>query len=169
VPELKTASIESITQKGVEVSLTKPYSLLVISAVAALLAVISVTLNTLWQPHWEWFSVLVLIFLGWACFKAHLQATAISRLAGALTHLVFKPCGTLVKTQTGQMWSLVINSVWWHAWGFTLVGTLQAPGSHSKLTCSFTVWRSKNTPQNYRWASICLSNQVRFSHNVKAA
>lgn|GEM_PF-1432863 len=169
MPGLKIALPELIMQKGIEVSLSKPSSILVISTATVLMAVISVVLNTLWQPLWGWFSLLALACLSGLFFKTYAQAKRISHSMGALTHLMFKPQQIFIKTQTGQVWPLIIKAVWWHAWGFTLIGKFQEPGSLSGLTYTLTVWRSKNTSQNYRWASICLLNQVSFPHALKAA
>jgi len=169
VPDMKATFPEFMVQKGIQVSLSSLISIQTLSAVVASLAVISVVLNTLWQPFGGWFSTLALVCLGGLVFKSYTQSKKINHLIGTLTYLSFEPRHTFVKTQTGQTWPIVLKSVWWHARGFTLIGKLQDPGSHTALTHTFTVWRSKNTALDYRWASICLSNQATFSHVVQAA
>ncbi len=169
MPELKAALPECTAQKKIEVSLSKPKSFQLISMLAILMAVSSVVLNTYWQPLWGWFSFLALAYLGWLFFVAYRQSQEIKRSVGVLTHLWFEPQHVFVKAQTGQKCQLIIKSVWWHEWGFTLIGKLQDPFSNILLTYTLTVWRSQNSSANFRWASICLSNQATFPHVVKAA
>lgn len=169
MPELKAVLPEFMAQKKIEVSLSKPKSIQVISLLVTLMAVSSVLLSAYWQPLWGWFLFLALAYLGWLFFTTYRQAKKTKLSVGVLTHLWFEPQHIFVKAQTGQMCRLIIKSVWWHAWGFTLIGKLQDPFSQNVLTHTLTVWRSQNTTQNYRWASICLSNQATFPHVVKAA
>lgn len=157
-----------MVKKTIEVNLSKPKSIQAISIVAILMAVSSVFLHTHWQPLWGWFSFMALAYLGWLFFVAYRQAKKIKHSMGVLTHLCFEPQHIFVKAQTGLKYQLIIKSIWWHAWGFTLIGKLQDPCSQYVLTDTLTVWRSKNTSQNYRLASICLSNQATFTHVIKA-
>jgi len=169
VPELKAVLPEFMALKKIEVSLSKPKSIQLISLLVTLMAVSSVVLNTYWQALSGWFSFLALAYLGWLFFITDRQAKKTKLSVGVLKHLWFEPQHIFVKAQTGQTCQLIIKSVWWHAWGVTLIGTLQDPYSQNVLTYTLTVWRSQNTAQNYRWASICLSNQATFPHVVKAA
>lgn len=169
MPELTAVLPECMAQKTIQICLTKPKSIQLISTVAVLMAVLSVVLNAYWQSLWGWSSFLALAYLGGLYFIHLRQARKIKHVVGVLSHLWFEPQHVFVKTQTGQKCLLIIKSVWWHAWGFTLVGKLQDPYTQNALPYSLTVWRGKNTSQNYRWASICLLNQATFSPVVKAA
>jgi hypothetical protein len=158
-----------MAKKTIEVNLLKPKSIQVISLAVILMAVSSVFLNTHWQPLLSSFSFLALAYLGGLFFIAYRQAKKIKHSVGVLTHLWFDPQHVFVKAQSGQMCQLIIKYVWWHTWGFTLIGKLCDPCSHNALTHTLTVWRSQNTSHHYRWASICLSNQASFPQLVKAA
>lgn len=155
--------------KTIQVCLTKPKSIQVISLMAILMAVLSVVLNIYWQSLWGWSSFLALAYLCGLFFIDVSQTKKIKHVLGVLTHLWFEPQHVFVKTQAGQTHQLIIKSVWWHAWGFTLIGKFLDPCTQNALTYTLTVWRSENTSQNYRWASICLSNLTTFSPVVKAA
>ena len=158
-----------MTHQGVCVSFLNPLITQFLTGITILMACISVSLNIIWQPVSGYFSVLIVISLGIVFYYCVVHVKKLNALAGRSKQLKITPSQIFIKTLTGQTIPVAIKSVWWHEWGCTLLVGSLCPKTSQRLNGTLSVWKSQNTAQNYRLASICLSNQVSSAHWDKAA
>lgn len=158
-----------MTHQGVCVSFSNPLSTQFLTGVAMLMACISVSLNIIWQPVSGYFSVLIVISLGLVFYYCVVHVKKLNALAGKSKQLKITPSQIFIQNLTGQTMPVTIKSVWWHEWGYTFLVVSLCPKTSQRLNSTLTIWKSQNTAQSYRLASICLSNQVSAAHWDKAA
>lgn len=115
--------------------------------------------------------LLLLLVCVVACFGRSLWAKA-SRVGKsssneanpALNHLVLTESDIHARSTTGELFPFQLHAVWWHGWGFTVKGSVMPVASANARplsTQTLTVWAHQNVTQTFRWASICLSHQLR--------
>ena len=158
-----------MTHQGVCVSFSNPLSIQFLNGVAMLMACISVSLNIIWQPISGYFSVLIVISLGLVFYYCVVHVKKLNALAGRSKQLKITPSQIFIQKLTGQTMPVTLKSVWWHEWGCTLLVGSICPKTSQKFNSTLSIWKSQNTAQSYRLASICLSNQVIAAHWNKAA
>jgi hypothetical protein len=158
-----------IAHQGVWVNVSNPLTVKFLTGVAILMAVTSVALSAMWQPLLNYVSFLILTCMGGIFYHIAMQVQKKNTIAGGSCPLKITPHHIFVHNQIGQTVPFTIQSVWWHAGGITVIICSNCPDTSQRKKGTFSIWKSQNSAQNYRWASICISNQINVAREAKVA